>query len=151
MTKQEKAKALVNLFLDKGYGVTVEHFTIASTIGEHYGSQNYRQIVGMANKELLESGRMVRSVWKVGYQVVNPDDYTGESGKRVKRGVRQIDKGMKILEHAPVKDMSQDGVQKYNTVTDRMRILQASMHGAKTEIRMLNAKRRNPLLEAASS
>ena len=52
---------------------------------------------------------------------------------------------MKILDNAPVQDMTQDGVQKYNTVSDRLHILRAAVTGAKVEIKMLNAKRENPL------
>ena len=150
LTKQEKVKALVELFINKGYGETVKHFDIAAAIKESYGSRNYNQIVSRAKKELLESGRMIKNVWKVGYQVVNPDDYTGESVRRIVRGARQIDRGVQILENAPVKDMSQDGIQRYNTVRDRTCILQASMHGARVEIKMLNAKRPHPFLSAVN-
>ena len=151
LTKQEKVKALVELFISKSYGEMVEHYVIASTIHESYPSRNYSQIVSRAQKELRESGHMVTNVWKVGYQVVNPDDYTGESVRRIVRGVRQIDRGVQILENAPVKDMSQDGIQRYNTVRDRTCILQASMHGARVEIKMLNTKRKNPLLTAVTT
>jgi hypothetical protein len=44
--------------------------------------------------------------------------------------------------------MTQMGAQKYNTVADRMRIMQAAIHGAKVEIKMLTAKRRNTLESA---
>lgn len=145
LTKQEKVKALVELFANEKYGATVEHFKIAATIGEHYGSQNYTQIVAKAKKELLDSGKMITSVFGVGYRVVNPDEYTDQSARCVVLGARRIDKGMKILDNAPVQDMTQDGVQKYNTVSDRLHILRAAVTGAKVEIKMLNAKRENPL------
>lgn len=148
MTKQEKVKALVETFLTEGYGKTVEHFRIASIIEEHYGTSAYWQIINSASKELLECGNMIKSVWKVGYQIVPPDEYTTESVRKVSCGARQIDKGMRILENAPVKDMTQDGVQRYNAVRDRASILQASIHGARVEIKMLDSKRRHPLLEA---
>ena len=148
MTKQEKTKALVELFANEKYGATVEHFKIAATICEEYGSRNYNQIVAKAKKELLDSGKMITNVFGVGYRVVNPDEYTDQSARCVVLGARRIDKGMKILDNAPVKDMTQAGVQKYNTVADRIHILRAAVSGAKVEIKMLNAKRENPLAGA---
>ena len=151
MTRQEKTKALVEMFADKSYGEVIDHFTIAAVIEERYGTLGYGYVVEAAKKELLDSGKMIRNVRKVGYQVVPPDDYTAESVRRITRGAKQIDKGVKVLENAPVKDMTQDGVQRYNTIRDRTCILQASIHGAKVEIKMLSAKRTNPLLEAMNA
>lgn len=145
MTKEEKRKALVDAFLNEAYGTTFEHWKIAGIIGEQVGSPQYRQIVSSVKKELLDSGKMIASVHRVGYRIVNPDEYTDQSAKCVVSGARRIDKGTKILEHAPVKDMTMDGVQRYNAVSDRLRILKAAMCGAKVEIKMLNAKREHPL------
>ena len=146
MTKQEKAKALVEAIANEPYGTTFEHFKIAAIIGERYGTPRYQEIVTRSKKELLESGKMISSVHGVGYRIVYPDEYTDQSAKCVVSGARRIDKGVRILDSAPVKDMTQMGAQKYNTVSDRMRIMQAAVHGAKVEIKMLAAKRQNPLL-----
>ena len=146
MTKQEKAKALVEAIANEPYGTTFEHFKIAEIIGERYGTPRYQEIITRSKKELLESGKMISSVHGVGYRIVYPDEYTDQSAKCVVSGARRIDKGVRILDSAPVKDMTQMGVQKFNTVSDRMRIMQAAVHGAKVEIKMLAAKRQNPLL-----
>lgn len=148
LNKKEKVKALVEAFANEPYGATFEHYKIAAIIGVPYGTPKYQEIVSNAKKELEESGKMIVSVWKVGYRVADPDEYVDQSAKRVGRGARQIDHGVRILDNAPVKDMSQLGVQRYNTVNDRMRIMQAAVHGAKVEIKMLATKRKNPL-EAA--
>ena len=145
MTKQDKIKALVDVFINEKYDATIEHWKIASIIGEPVGSQQYRQIVERAKKELLDCGKMITSVHGVGYRVVRPDEYTEQSARCVAIGARRINKGMKILDNAPVNDMTQDGVQRYNTIADRMRILKAAVTGAKVEIKMLNSKRENPL------
>ena len=145
LNKKEKAKALVDLFINESYGTTVEHFKIAALIGEQHGTRKYSEIVEMAKKELLDSGKMIANVWGVGYRVVPPDEYTDQSVRRMSIGVRHIDKGVRILDNAPIKDMSQFGVQRYNTISDKSRILQAATHGARVEIKMLNAKRENPL------
>ena len=145
MNRQEKVKALVDAFSNEEYGATIEHWKIADIIEEVVGTQQYRDIVDKAKRELLDSGKMITNVYKVGYRVVNPDEYTDQSARCVVSGARKIDKGTRILENAPVKDMTQYGVQKYNTVSDRIRILQAAVCGAQVEIKMLNSKRENPL------
>lgn len=149
MNKQEKAKALVEAFVNESYGTTLEHFKIAAIIGEDYGTPKYQEIVTRAKKELLDSGKMIASVHGIGYRLVYPDEYTDQSARCVVSGARRIDKGVHILDSAPVKDMTQMGAQRYNTVSDRMRIMQAAIHGAKVEIKMLAKKRQNPLLSAA--
>ena len=151
LTKQEKVKALVEAFANESYGTTLEHFKIAAIIGEGYGTPKYQEIVTRAKKELLDSGKMIASVHGIGYRLVYPDEYTDQSARCVVSGARRIDKGVHILDSAPVKDMTQMGAQKYNTVADRMRIMQAAVHGAKVEIKMLTAKRKNPLLKAVQT
>lgn len=146
MTKEEKIKALVDAFIDESYGATLEHFKIAGIIEEEIGSPQYRQIVQRAKRDLLDSGKMITSVFGVGYRVVDPDEYTDQSVKCVVSGARRIDKGNRILDNAPVKDMTQIGVQRYNVVTDRMKILKAAVTGARVEIKLLNSKRPNPLI-----
>ena len=148
MDRAEKIKTVVEEFLAKNYGETIEHFQIASLIGEKIGTQEYRYVVRKAEKKLLECGKMIANVRGVGYKVVDPDEYTGQSAKRVMNGARQIDYGAKILRNAPTKDMSQAGLQAYNAVNDRMMILQAALSGTKTEINMLSNKRQHPFLVA---
>ena len=77
-----------------------------------------------------------------------PDEYTDQSVRNIGAGVKRIDKGVRILNNAPVKDMTQFGVQRYNSVVDKSRILQAATHGAKVEIKMLSSRRENPLQSA---
>ena len=150
MNKQEKVKALVDLLINESYGTTIEHFKIAAHIEERHGTTKYNEIVQKAKKELEDSGKMIANVWGVGYRVVPPDEYPDQSVKRVNIGVRHIDRGVRILENAPVKDMTSFGVQRYNALMDKSRILQAATHGAKVELKMLNAKRENPLQAAAA-
>ena len=145
MTKEEKVKALVDAFINENYGSTIEHWKIAGIIEEKVGSQQYRSVVDRAKRDLLDSGKMIASVHGVGYRVVTPDEYTDQSARCVVSGARRIDKGTRILENAPVKDMTQHGVQRYSNISDRIHILQAAVCGAKVEIKMLNSKRENPL------
>lgn len=146
MERQDKIQKIVEAFLSKEYGATMHHYEIASLIETNEKSSEYRTIVRAASKKLLDCGRMIENVRGVGYRVTDPDEYTKQSAKCVISGARKINKGARIIQNAPVKDMSQEGLQAYNTVADRMRILQAAVAGAKVEINMLSNKRKNPLL-----
>lgn len=93
---------------------------------------------------------MIESIRKSGYQVVEPDKYTDVAAGQVNAGARRIDHGSKIMRVAPVKDMSQSGVESYNLVNDRLHILQAAMTGSKVEITMLSKKREHPMKQLQS-
>lgn len=147
MNKKEKTKVLVEAFANEPYGTTFEHFKIAGIIDEQYGSPQYSEIIQRAKKELESCGKMIVNVFGVGYRIAYPDEYVDQSARKVTDGARRIDKGVHILDNAPVKDMTQMGAQRYNAVSDRMRIMQAAIHGAKVEIKMLANKRQNPLLK----
>lgn len=147
MDRQDKIKALVEEFANMNYGETLEHFRIAALIEEGVNTSEYRYIVRKAQKRLLECGKMIANVKGTGYRVVCPDEYSFQSSKCVIAGARRIDHGAKIMRNAPVKDMSLEGRQTYNSISDRMRILQAAMTGAKVEINMLSSKRENPLMK----
>jgi len=144
MDNSEKIKALAEAFIGKGYGGALTHYEIANIIEERENSRRYRSVVDGAKKRLLECGKMIENVRGVGYRVVYPDEYAEQSAKCVVSGARRIDKGTKIIRNAPVKDMSREGVQEYNVVADKMRILQAAICGAKVEINMLTVKREHP-------
>lgn len=88
---------------------------------------------------------MIKSIRKSGYQVVEPDDYTAHSVRQVVAGAKKIDSGVKIMRHAPVSNMTPEGVESYNRVNDRLQILQASITGAKVELKLLGARRPHPL------
>lgn len=148
MTTKEKIKALVDEVISKDYGATIDHVEIACIIEEPIYSQKYRQIVASAKKHLEKSGKMITNIRGVGYRVVAPDEYTDESVSCVDSGIRKIKRGAEILDYAPVKDMTQSGVQRYNAIADPFRKLNAFVCGAKVEIKMLNAKREHPLKAA---
>lgn len=145
MATNKKVEKLVDYFISKEYGTIVYHQEIASLIDAKYGSYAYRSIVNAAKKKLLESGKMIESIRKSGYQVVEPDKYTDVAVGQVIAGARRIDHGSKIMRVAPVKDMSQSGVESYNLVNDRLHILQAAITGSKVEITMLSKKREHPM------
>lgn len=145
MDRREKVNTIVERFASMNYGESLTHNQIAEMVGIKKTDGEYRYLISQSQKHLLAHGKMIESVRGVGYRVVFPDNYTLISTRCVASGVRRIDNGMKILAHAPVKEMTQDGVQAFNTVRDRMAILQAAVTGAKVEINMLSKKRQHPL------
>ena len=145
MATNKKVEKLVDYFMEKEYGVIVYHQEIAALIDAKYGSYAYKSIVNTAKKKLLESGHMIDSVRKSGYQVVEPDAYTDKAVGKVHSAVRNINDGQKIMDNAPVNDMSPVGLEIHNQVNDRFRLVRASMTGSKVEITMLSKKREHPM------
>lgn len=145
MERQDKIQKIVEAFLTKEYGETMHHYEIAALVETNERSPEYRQLLGSAQKKLLDCGKMIENVRGVGYRVTDPDEYTKQSAKCVISGARKINKGSTILQNAPVKDMSAQGIQAYNSIFDRMKILQAAVSGARVEINMLSSNRKNPL------
>lgn len=145
MTRQQKIDAAVSLICSRQYGDGISHAEIAQCIGEHHKSQKYRNVIDAVKKRCVDNGKMIQSIRGYGYQIIRPDDYTEVSVKRIVSGAKQIDKGVKILAHAPVSQMTQPGLEAYRRTSDRVQILQASLAGATVEINMLS-RRRNPLL-----
>lgn len=146
---KEKVQKLVEYIMTKEYGDIIYHQEIAEQIGERPGTARYFSVVTGAKKLLLDSGRMIESMRKSGYRVVEPDNYTVHSVRQVVAGAKKIDSGVNIMRHAPVANMTPEGVESYNRVNDRIQILQASITGAKVELKMLGARRPHPLRQLA--
>ena len=145
MTRKEKINAAVDLVSSREYGNIITHQEFIAVMHESGITPSYRDAISVAAKKCIECGKMIESVHGVGYRVVSPDEYTGQSVRCVISGAKKIDDGNKILMYAPVNDMTQPGLESYNRVSDRMRVLQASLAGAKVEIKMLEKQRRHPL------
>ena len=147
MNRQEAIDSLVKAVEERNYGDILDFKEIGYIIHQEYGTHAYNDILQAAKKRLELAGHMIVNVRGVGYKVLPPDDYTNEGVKRVRQGARRIDRGAKVLNHAPVNDMSQEVREAHNRVNDRMVRLQAAMAGASVEIHMLSATK-NPLLAA---
>ena len=147
MKRQESIDALVKAVEGHNYGDVLDFKEIGYIIHQEYGKRAYNDILQAARKRLEVAGRMIVNVRGVGYKVCMPDDYTGEGMRRVRRGARCIDRGARVLNHAPVNDMTQEAREAHNRVNDRMITLQAAIAGASVELHMLG-KPTNPLLIA---
>ena len=148
MERKEAIDALVAAVEEMEYGSVMSFRDIGHIIGKSYGDRAYNDILQAARKRLIATGHMIVNVRGIGYKVCQPDDYTGEGVRLMRQGAKRIDRGVKIMDHAPVKDMSPAAREAHNRVNDRMRMLQAAMSGASVEIHMLGTNK-NPLLAAA--
>lgn len=147
MTRNEAIDNLVKAVEARNYGDVLNFDEIGGIINQKYGSAKYTDVLQTARKRLISAGHMIVNVRGIGYKVCEPDNYTGEGVRCVRRGARNIDMGSKILNHAPVNDMSPEAREAHNRVNDRMVRLQAAMAGASVEIHMLSTNK-NPLLKA---
>ena len=147
MNRKEAIDSLVQAVEDRDYGDVLTLDEIGGIIDKEYGTVPYRDILQAARKRLIVAGRMIVNVRGIGYKVCPPDGYTCESVRYMRQGARKIDRGAKILAHAPVNDMTQQAREAHNRVNDRMIRLQAAMAGASVEIHMLETSK-NPLVLA---
>lgn len=147
MTRKDAIDSLVQAVGERKYGDVLSFDEIAVIINQKHGSTKYNDILQAARKRLIVTGHMIVNVRGVGYKVCEPDKYTGEGVRYMRQGARKIDRGSKIIGHAPVNDMSPIAREAHNRVNDRMVRLQAAMAGASVEIHML-CKGNNPLLNA---
>lgn len=144
MERKEAIDKLVNAVKERPYGDVLTFDSIGYIIDQKHGTMKYQDILTTAKKRLEMSGHMIVNVRGVGYKVCPPDNYTGEGVRKMRQGAKRIDRGAKILAHAPVNDMSQPAREAHNRVNDRMIRLQAAMAGATVEIHMLETTK-NPL------
>lgn len=147
MTRKDAIDNLVKAVEERNYGDVLNFDEIGGIINQKHGTMAYNDILQAARKRLIATGHMIVNVRGIGYKVCYPDNYTGEGVRYMRMGARKIDRGAKILNHAPVNDMSQAAREAHNRVNDRMVRLQAAMAGASVEIHMLEASK-NPLLTA---
>lgn len=148
MNRKESIDTLVKAVEECNYGDVLNFDEIGEIINQKHGSMKYNDILQAARKRLITTGHMIVNVRGVGYKVCCPDNYTTEGIRYMRQGAQRIDRGAKILHHAPVNDMSQDAREAYNRINDRMTRLQAAMAGASVEIHMLGTKNNHPLLSA---
>lgn len=148
MTRKDAINTLVEVIEKRDYGDVIDYKEIGYIIQQTKGTQAYNSIVQAAKKRLELAGHAVVNERGIGYKVCRPDDYTGEGVRYMRLGAKRIDRGAKIINHAPVNDMSQPAREAHNRVNDRMTRLQAAMAGASVEIHMLSTADKHPLLAA---
>jgi len=138
INNKKKEEILYDYIIKLNYGDTILHQDIESIIQEKHDSKKYQSIIQKAKRKLLESSKGLENVKGIGYRVIYPDNYTDLSLKYIKSGYRKIDNGFKVLQHAPVNDMSKEGFERYRHVRDSANRLHAMVAGGCTEIKMLS-------------
>lgn len=130
---------------NKKWGDSILHKDIEKIISEKHGTTKYNSEISRTKRILLkEYGIILESIRGDGYRLTQPDGFVGQTLRHYKKGFNEIQTGMKILEHAPVKEMTEDGKDIYKRVFDRSVILTASMQGARAELKTLS-RRQHPL------
>lgn len=135
INNKKKSEVLAEAIAKKGFGDVITHSEIEELIQEKYGTSKYQSEISRAKKILLKRyHRSIESVRGDGYRLIMPDDYAKQSLGFYKKGFRSMQRGVDVLENAPIKDMSADGYAAHRRVQDRTTILIASMKGAQTEL-----------------
>ena len=139
---KKKSEILSEKLNEMNYGDFISHEQIAALIEEPYGTNKYTSAIAKTKKILLKKyNKTLDNVVGDGYRLVNPDDFVQQSLKHYKRGFGEMQKGYKVLEHAPTKDMTKEGREAYRRVHDRAITLAAAMKGASVELRTLGEKK----------
>jgi DNA-binding winged helix-turn-helix (wHTH) protein len=139
-TNSKKKDNFLKAIIHMNFGEIFLHKDIETLIGEKYQTQEYFAIINSAKKQLTKYGKVIESVRGQGYRVIEPDEYTDISLQHYKRASKEIKKGYNILENAPTKDMSKEGLQRFRHIADRSRVLNAMAAGTMKELKILNEK-----------
>lgn len=142
---KKKSEILAEEISKMKYGDVILHSDIANIIGEEYKTAKYSQTISKAKKILQRKyGRHIESIRGDGYRVVKPGDYVNHSLKHYKRGFKEMQKGVDVLQTAPTKDMNAEELATYRRVNDRAVLLHASIKGVAVELKTLagNNKRK---------
>ena len=142
-----KAEVLVNEIKKMKYGDVILHSEIANIIDAEYRSNNYTTTIAKARKLLIKQGICLENIPKNGYRIVEPDDFVDHSLRHYKRGFNEMQKGYDILDHAPTKDMTPEGLDTYRRINDRAISLRASLVGVRAELKTLSEKKHPFLTE----
>lgn len=137
MIDKEIIKNTIAKILLMDFGDTIPHQNLAADLGVTYGTADYTFAVSRIKNECLEQGKMLENVFKVGYRITAPDDYSNRALRQYKQGARRISRGQEILDYAPTEKMSQDGLAQYRNIKDRSAALNAHLSGAIVELRLL--------------
>lgn len=139
---RKKSEVLAEKLNELSYGDFISHEQIATIIEEPYGSNKYASTISKVKKVLLKKhNKTLECIIGDGYRIVNPDDFVQQSLKHYKRGFNEMGKGYEVLEYAPTKDMTKEGLCTYRRVHDRAITLAAAMKGTAVELRTLGEKK----------
>lgn len=137
-------ESALDQILSTEYGATITHADMAYALQKHFPSRGYYMDVNRLKREAANNRRMLEVVRGVGYRVVSPDDYAGCALRQYRLGAKRLSAGSRILQNAPMEEMSREGLVEHRRISDRAVALEAHMAGAIVEMRLI--KREHPLL-----
>lgn len=140
-------RVVVEKMLNLDYGETITHDDLSKDFVVKYDSGIYRRYITALKHECLENGKLLENILRIGYRITNPDDYSRQALTQFKYAAKKIKKGEKILNHAPINDMSKEGLTEYRQINDRARALNAHISGAIVELKLLKNNKNHPLLK----
>ena len=130
------------------YGTIIHYQDIEKVIGLKYKDRRYYAAIAKARNILREKGKEIKSIGKNGdYQVLYPGDYAGAYVREVRVANNHIKRGKKILNGAPVSDMTIEERTEFRNVSDFHTRLEASICGQFVEVKRLTDKK-HPLQAA---
>lgn len=133
-------ESLADYISQRPYGDIVRYQEIETVTGERRRTAKYYNAISKAKKLLEEQGKMIVSIEGGDYRIIYPGDYTKEYAGEVKKARNRLKHGKRILDGAPVQDMSEDEQQTYQRVYDFNARLSASFAGSVTEVKRLTGK-----------
>lgn len=139
---------LIETIRELDYGTIIEHKIIEKIINETYQTQKYYSIISKANETLLKEGKKISCVNKIGYKVIEADEYSDEALDVFKQSFNRMKKANNILLYAPVEKMSNEGKIRHNNILDKSLILYESMRKTSIELKKISRKKPHPLTVA---
>ena len=140
-----KGKALADYISCMDYGTIIHYQEIEKVTGRQRKTPLYYRDISKAKSLLEKEGKAIASIGAGDYQVLYPGDYSNAYAKEVKAATRRIKHGGKILDGAPVNDMTTEERSTYNGVYDFHKRLEASVQGEFVTVKRLTNKK-HPLL-----
>ena len=86
---------------------------------------------------MTAAGKLIVPVGHGSYRIIYPGDYTSAYAREVRCAKRRLSQGKKILDGAPVKDMSEAEITSYNAVCDFNLKLTAQFNNNVVQVRTL--------------
>lgn len=135
--QMERRKAIVGAITSANYGDVFEHDELLRISGiEDKNSKAYRYMMAAVKRECEKAGKALIAIPGTGYRIITPGEYSVQAARRARLGMNQINKGVRLLQHAPVEQMTADERGDYNTVAGGLNAIAGavSMRTAEVEV-----------------
>jgi hypothetical protein len=105
-------KELYSIAKDWEYGSFHPHEEIVGIINVPYNTTEYYKIVHRTNDQLLiEQSKFLKSVYRKGYRVIEPNEHVEESGSQIRKTLLRFKKGVAVAANTNTERLSQEEAQ----------------------------------------